>query len=401
MSFSGAERFTLEEVCSLITDGAHTSPKTVEEGLPMASVKDMDYFDINLNSCRKISLEDYEKLVKSGCRPLINDVLIAKDGSYMKYVNVVKEEKDVVLLSSIAILRPNKDKIDPMFLKYYLLTPVIRDDLEQGYVSGSVIRRIVLKDFKRFPLTLPILEEQKAIANILSSLDEKIELNNQMNKTLEEMAQALFKRWFVDFEFPDENGEPYKSSGGEMVDSELGMIPKGWEVSTLDNIIDIASGKRPPKKSPILDNEYMIPLIGSSSIMGYVPEPLLDEPILVIGRVGTHGVVQRFNDKVWPSDNTLVIKTDYYEFVYQTLKLIDYSAINRGSTQPLITQSDVKATNIIKPCLYIIKKYEKIISKIFEQIDYNNIQNKILKASRDTLLPKLMSGEIRVTDLQN
>ena len=399
MSFNQWKELKLEELCISITDGAHSSPKSVEKGYPMASVKDMNYFEINLDTCRKISEEDYSKLVKARCKPEKNDILIAKDGSYLKHVHVVKEEKEVVILSSIAILKPNIQKIYPEFLRYYLLSPMAKANLEAGYVSGSAIRRIVLKDFKRFPIYVPTLEEQKAIANTLSSLDDKIELNNQMNETLEEIAQTLFKGWFVDFEFPNEEGQPYKSSGGEMVESELGMIPHGWEVKRLGELISISSGKRPSKKSPEKNSEYKYSLIGASSIMGYVLEPLCDDKILVIGRVGTHGVVQRFFEPVWPSDNTLVIRTPYYEFINQILKKIDYSAINRGSTQPLITQTDIKNTKVIFPTVELLKVYEEKCSVIFNVFKHNQVENISLCNLRDTLLPKLMSGEIRVSDL--
>lgn len=396
MNFNEWKEYNLDELCLEITDGSHSSPKTVEQGYPMASVKDMEYSKINLETCRKISKEDYEKLVKGKCKPEINDVLIAKDGSYLKYVNVVKEDIDLVLLSSIAILRPDIGKIDPDFFKYYLVNPVISKRLEQGYVSGSVIRRIVLKDFKKFKIKIPDIIVQKRIARILLDLDKKIETNNEINKKLEEIAEAIFKQWFVDFEFPNEDGKPYKSSGGEMVESELGMIPNGWEVIEFMDIMNISSGKRPTKKNNEKTSEFTIPLAGASSIMGYVKEYNYDEPILVIGRVGTHGVVQRFNGKVWASDNTLVITSTYHEFTYQILNRIDYSALNRGSTQPLITQTDIKKQKIVKAKCELLNEYEKITGDIFNTINNNNKEIDKLVLLRDTLLPKLMSGEIRV-----
>jgi len=230
----------------------------------------------------------------------------------------------------------------------------------------------------------------------MENLDDKIEVNNQINKTLENMAQAIFKQWFVDFEFPNEDGEPYKSSGGEMVESELGMIPKGWEVGVLGDIISISSGKRPKKKSKEPYEEFVIPLIGASSTMGYVKEYNYFEPIIIIGRVGTHGVVQRFKDKVWASDNTLVIKSEYYEYVHQLLGLIDYASLNRGSTQPLITQTDIKNVRILIPYKSILNQYEELVGKLYELVNSRLDENSNLINLRDTLLPKLMSGEIRV-----
>ena len=143
-----------------------------------------------------------------------------------------------------------------------------------------------------------------------------------------------------------------------------------------------------------------IPLVGAASIMGYTNEYNHNDKILIIGRVGTHGIVQRFNSPCWASDNTLVIKSDYYEYAYQILHTIDYKALNRGSTQPLITQGDLKKTEIIIPRTEILKKYETISGGLMAVYTQNNIENQRLAEIRDTLLPKLMNGEIDVSEVK-
>ncbi|MCS4585906.1 hypothetical protein FZ990_10100 [Clostridium perfringens] len=121
-----------------------------------------------------------------------------------------------------------------------------------GRISGSVQKCLYLGDINNIKIPLPSLGEQKAIAKILSDLDEKIEINNKINKNLEEMAQAIFKQWFVDFEFPNEEGKPYKSSGGEMVESELGMIPKGWKIKNITELVDSISIKHKFDKEKVI-----------------------------------------------------------------------------------------------------------------------------------------------------
>lgn len=143
----------LEDVCSRITDGSHSSPSSVDAGKPMASVKDMTDWGINTSSCRVISEEDYQKLVRSDCKPRLNDVLIAKDGSYLKHTFVVDDEIDLVILSSIAILRPN-GRFLPNQLALYLRLPHIKERMK-GYVSGVAIPRIILKDFRQFLVLVP------------------------------------------------------------------------------------------------------------------------------------------------------------------------------------------------------------------------------------------------------
>lgn len=255
------------------------------------------------------------------------------------------------------------------------------------YVTGCAQPKLNQENLRNIEIELP--SHIDSIASILSSLDRKIELNNKINADLEEMAQAIFKNWFVDF-------EPFKN--GKFVNSELGMIPEGWKVGCLGDIAEITSGKRPPKKSKDKTKELFIPLIGASDIMGFTSDVLYERPILVIGRVGTHGVVQRFQEKCWPSDNTLVIESSYYNYVYQLLKGIDYSAINRGSTQPLITQTDVKNTDVIIAPENVLKEYESITSTLFSKHRANIKENSRLSLLRDTLLPRLMSGELEVPE---
>ncbi|MDR3303755.1 MAG: restriction endonuclease subunit S, partial [Treponema sp.] len=180
----------------------------------------------------------------------------------------------------------------------------------------------------------------------------------------------------------------------EVCGKRIGEDTAGWSVGRLGEIADITSGKRPNKKEAAKSNEFPIPIIGASSVMGYTKESLYDSPILVIGRVGTHGVVQRFSELCWPSDNTLVITSKFYEFVYHILKSINYKNLNRGSTQPLITQTDIQNTKIIIPDTEILDKYEKEVGALMNYRFNTIIQSRALAAIRDALLPKLMSGEI-------
>lgn len=149
----GWEVYTLESVCQRITDGSHWSPKSVSNGFPMASVKDMHDWGFDITKCRQIGEEDYQKLVHNDCKPLKEDVLIAKDGSYLKHIFVVEKEIDLVILSSIAILRPN-GRMLPHLLAMYLKDPSVEARMK-GYVSGVAVPRIVLKDFRKFKIVIP------------------------------------------------------------------------------------------------------------------------------------------------------------------------------------------------------------------------------------------------------
>ncbi|MBV1868837.1 MAG: restriction endonuclease subunit S [Marinosulfonomonas sp.] len=189
----GWERVKLEDVCTRITDGSHASPKSVDEGLPMASVKDMRDWGIETKGCRQIGSDDFDQLVKADCKPLLNDVLIAKDGSYLKHCFVIQKEIDLVILSSIAILRPN-DRIDPQYLSFTLRDPHIKERMK-GYVSGAALPRIILREFRGFEITLPNEEAQAEwiarIHPIARQCGLLIEQNEQLTKARDLLLPRL------------------------------------------------------------------------------------------------------------------------------------------------------------------------------------------------------------------
>ena len=168
-----------------------------------------------------------------------------------------------------------------------------------------------------------------------------------------------------------------------------------YDLVKLKDIAIISSGKRPKNKG----KEYKIPLIGASGIMSYTEDYNSDSDILVIGRVGTLGVVQRYFDKVWLSDNTISIKTEYINTLESYLRYVDYQSLNRGSTQPLITQTDINNLEI-KFRKNEFVKFENEVKELRNRIVLNNMQNKVIEKVRDTLLPKLMNGEIDLDKIE-
>ena len=306
------------------------------------------------------------------------------------YVSILDEGEIAYGSTEYIVMRGINGISNNLFIYYLSQYSKFKNAAVKSMVGSSGRQRAQVDVLKNLAFNLPGLTEQKRIADFLSSLDDKIELNRQINDNLEQQAQALFKSWFVDF-------EPFKD--GEFVDSELGMIPKGWKIGTLGDIADVSSGKRPPMKQSEMTPDINIPLIGASSVMGFTNEVLYNKAILVIGRVGTHGIVQRFNTPCWPSDNTLVIETTFYEYVNQILRVIDYKSLNRGSTQPLITQTDLKNQMVLIPNEKVLCDYNEIASKAMIKFDFNLSEINHLVTIRDTLLPRLMSGELKINEI--
>ena len=179
------EESTIGEVCSLVTDGSHYSPKSVPAGQYMVSVKDFTEYGFDFSGCRQISEQDYQDLERAGCVPQCDDILIGKDGArYFEDIIIYRQPEKPALLSSIAILRCNSEKVTPEYLYYLLRTPAFRKDVKENYGSGSAIPRIILKDFKRMPVRYPSLPMQRQIVAVLDDIDRKIQVNCKINDNL-------------------------------------------------------------------------------------------------------------------------------------------------------------------------------------------------------------------------
>ena len=176
--------YKLKDICLKITDGSHFSPIAREDGYPMFSVKDMEEYGFNYDSCKRISIEDFNTLKANDCVPQKGDILVAKDGSFLKQIFVCTETREEAILSSIAIFRPNPEYVIPEFLCYILKSPKVYNYIAQNCVSGSALPRIVLKAFKEVEVSIPSIDVQKWIISKLTPIDQKIQLNRQINDNL-------------------------------------------------------------------------------------------------------------------------------------------------------------------------------------------------------------------------
>jgi type I restriction enzyme S subunit len=271
----------MEKVCEKIIDCLHSKKPTFikkSDKIYLEVVNIGDSGELNLETVNYINNKDFNFWTKR-ILPKHKDIIITKTGR-IGAVAMIPLNLYCCIGRNQVIIRADNNKILSEFLLYYLLSPQFNKELKMQKMLGTILESLHVKNIPKIRVLLPDLKEQYQIVKLLKPLYEKKELNDQINKTLEEMAQAIFKHWFIDFEFPDENGEPYKSSGGEMVGSELGPIPKEWGVIPFKEIINISSGKRPKIMNKEKDKGFNIPLIGASSIMGYVSETLYVKPIL-------------------------------------------------------------------------------------------------------------------------
>ncbi len=249
------------------------------------------------------------------------------------------------------------------------------------HTDGSVRGGITWDDICRMELPVPDISKQRETVKSYKIISDRIELKRKINDNLAKQVSSIYQAWFEDF-------IPFD-----------GLCPCSWNQGSLADVAIITSGKRPPMKSTEKTDIAAIPLVGAASVMGFTTEANHTDKILVTGRVGTHGVVQRFNSPCWTSDNTLVITSNFYEYTYQILQRIDYHSMNRGSTQPLITQSDINKVAILIPDQKVLKRFETLAGQLMAQYEANLLENSKLAELRDFLLTKLLSDEFNVSNI--
>jgi len=341
----------------------------------------------DLNATFKYVSPSAKRELKGGSKFQNGDTLFARITPCLengKICQVKKLENNVGFGSTEFLVFRGKENVSDNDFVYYLSrSEFVKNNAVQMMTGTSGRQRVEKSALEQLEITAPGLPTQRQIAQILSSLDDKIELNLQMNQTLEAMAQAVFKEWFVDFKFP--------GFDGELVDG----LPKGWRMGSFEELTDIKTGKGLKRTEFKPDGIY--PIIGANGELGRTDEYLLDDKLLLTGRVGTLGSIKISYGKKWYSDNVLIMKPyKYFYFSYFNLKAIDMNSLNRGSTQPLVTQTDLKNYLTLIPSEEILLLFEKTVNEIFEKIFFNDIQIQTLTQTRDILLPKLMSGKMRL-----
>jgi type I restriction enzyme S subunit len=371
----------------MITDGSHFSPKEEKSSYYMASVKDMRYNYFDFSNCKTISYSHFNSLIDSNCSPMNGDILISKDGANcLDIIFVYKQPIQIVLLSSIAIARLKKG-YDPYFYRYYLLSPSAQYLMRNNLVSGSAIPRVILKDFRKVLVPILPLKEQIAISSLLKSLDDKIDLLHRQNKTLEQLAETVFN-------------EKIKTKSEK------------WEVGKLGDEFDFTMGQSPPGESYNEIGNGMIFFQGRTDFGFRFPEIRLyttdpkrfakkfETLISVRAPVGDMNIA--FDDCCIGrglSSFRYKKNPNFFSYTFYKLKSIKDEIAqfeDNGTVFGAITKDDFAKIEIGIPSIEAVKEINEILSSIDNKIFANHKQISTLQKLRDTLLPKLMSGEVRV-----
>jgi type I restriction enzyme, S subunit len=388
----------------------------VDVGMPLLRITDL----LNDNQVQFIDAKE----APLQCLANADDLIYTRTGQ----VGYVFRGKVGVVHNNCFRVIPKDENTTRGFLYWFLSQNSIRK-YANNIASGSVQKDLNHAAFYSIPLSIPSKATQLKIETILNSIEDKIELNRKMNQTLETMAQALFKSWFVDFDpvhakaqcSSDEELEAAARELGiskevlglfpsKFEESELGMIPKGWNSDFLDSFVEILDSKR----IPLASNERAkrkgdVPYYGATSIMDYVDDYLFDETLLLMGEDGSvvrndgTPFLQYIWGKAWVNNHAHVMKSKSslsIEALYISLLNKNVTMFVTGAVQPKINQGNLKQIPIINAGESINKMYSTLIEPIFAKVRLITEENKTLEKTRDTLLPKLLSGELDVSELE-
>lgn len=374
----------------------------------------MDY-----NQVYFISEKTFVEWEKRGT-PQIGDVLLTTEGPLGEVAQLDKQR--VALAQRLIALRGKEKTLDNAYLKYFLMSPTGQHELF-ARASGTTVQGIKQSEFRKIKIIKPTFPEQRLIAKILSDLDGKIALNLKMNNSLEAVGEAVFKRWFVDFEFPNEEDKPYKTSGGKLIDSKFEKIPPDWKIGKLNDVCEkITDGSHySPKES--LNGNHVIATVSDMGIYDFdldkckrISEEdytlLLKRECkpkrndILFSKDGTMGITFRYlghQDIVLLSSIAILrpkkdFFSNYVYFYLKSQKTQDqiFMGYVSGSALPRIVLKDFKLIPILIPPDHLLIKFNSFFDPLFEAIIIHNNETRSLNGIKNALLPRLMSGKIRV-----
>ena len=412
-----------------IFDGTHATPKKTEDGPVFLGISNLVNGRIDISTAEHLSDSDYATWTKRVI-PQPGDIVFSYE-TRLGEAAAIPPGLQCCLGRRMGLLRVSKELVDPQFLLYAYLGPEFQGTLQSRTVQGSTVDRILLTELGTFPIRIPLLPEQRAIAHILGTLDDKIELNRRMNQTLEAMARAIFQDWFVDFgpvRAKMEGSDPYLPPElwdlfpEDLMDSELGEIPEGWEVGVLHDIVELLSGGTPRTSVP----DYW-----DGNIPWYTPKDAPDPSdifALSTERSITQAGVDNSSTKVLPTGTTIISargtvgrlaclgvpmamnQTCYGirgacgypdHFTYWNIKNSVNGLLTKthGTIFDTITRETFQVAETILVPTQVALSFESTVNDLMGQIRWNLKESRCLAAQRDVLLPKLVSGELKIRDI--
>lgn len=374
----------LEEVCDVI-DSLHQTPQYQVAGIPMIRVTDIRPGFLQLENALRVSETVFKEFTKKRV-PRRGDIVFSRVGTY-GITSLVNCDEPFCLGQNTALIVP---KSHSRYIYYSLQSPFVKRQIEDAVV-GSNQKTISLQNIKRLKIPIYDCPYMGIVADILGTLDDKIELNGRMSKTLESIARATFKSWFIDF-------EPIPGLGfhKEWEDSVLGKIPKGWKNGTWEDLITLEYGKS-LKENHAGEGPY--PVYGTNGRIGSCHTPLCEHPGIIIGRKGAYRGVHFSSSPFFVIDTAFYVKPrarlEMRWAFYEIIRL-DINGMDSGSAIPSTSRDDVYRLPVLIPPYEVQRQFVQLATPLWLRQDHNGQESLTLASIRDALLPKLLLGEIGI-----
>ncbi|WP_313285469.1 restriction endonuclease subunit S [Stutzerimonas kunmingensis] len=410
----------VEDVCELIVDCVNKTAPVVPYETQYRMIRTTNIRDgrVSLESCRFVEKETYEKWTRRA-RLQYGDVLLTREAPIGE-VGFVDLPEGLFLGQRIMQYRANPKVLHPRFLHYVFQSPSLKHQFGSHEGSGSVVSHIRVGDCFKFKIPLPPPDVQDGIAELLGALDDRITLLRETNATLEAIAQALFKSWFVDFDPVHAKAEGRQPEGMDATtaalfpdsfeESELGLVPKGWRHVSLKEVTAIFDSKRVPLSGQERDKRKgTYPYYGAAALMDWVDGYLFDGVYLLLGEDGSvadtagYPVTQYVWGKIWVNNHAHVLQGKAgvsTEHLMLTLQQTNISPYITGAVQAKLSQTNMWRIPFLRSRDEVAIAFGEAIAPLFNSVRHNHEQAQTLTQLRDTLLPRLISGQLRLPEAE-
>jgi len=411
----------LRDLIEFTRDGEWGGDQPTADTVEMRVVRGTDFARLRLGALEEIPRRYIERGAAERKQLRPGDVLIETAGgtkdqstgrtALVKQSHIDRAGFPLTCASFARFLRFDRTKIDSGFMYWWLQGLHASGEMEMHQVQHTGVARFQFTKFvESTEAPVPPLPEQRAIAHVLGTLDEKIELNRRMNETLEAMARAIFKSWFIDFDPVRAKAEGRDPGLPKPIadlfpdrfeDAELGDIPAGWKVETLGNVIELAYGNALKQE---VRKAGSVAVFGSNGQVGWHDEKLVTGPGIVVGRKGNPGVVKWVPTDFFPIDTTFYVvpknKCHSLHFLFYALKVQDLASLGADSAVPGLNRNLAYMSKQIVPPGALLDTFESFVTPLFQRIYEADNESGTLAGVRDALLPRLISGELRVKDAE-
>lgn len=367
----------LNDVCELIVDCPHSTEPDEGEGYPIIRTPNIGVGYLDLEGVQRVSRAAYDRRnIRAIPRP--NDLILAREAPAGN-VGIIREGAEVCLGQRTVLIRPNAEKVSPLFLNYYLNAPKQRHALLSNS-NGATVSHVNMPIIRNLVIELPDRETQDRIAGVLSAYDELVENNRRQIKLLEEAAQRLYKEWFVDLKFPGHETTPIHNG-----------LPEGWKRCHLRDVLEINGGK---DYKQLKSGTY--PVYGSGGLMCRVDSFLYEGESVLIPRKGTLNNVMYRNEAFWTVDTlfyTRVLLKNGGKYLFHAVRAFDFASMNIGAAVPSMTKTKLDGLVLTIPTELFLERFERAVAPFYQAMTVLQQQIAAAREARDRLLPKLMSGE--------